>query len=385
VTSTTSNTYAVSVTVSDTGSMGSGGTWPSSPSTLVVLQHIPSIELTTLLNVYNNRPDLQAAFPQAATGNYANLVNWAYDVSTRQGPDSNYSTLAPYAYWYTLMYTYNQRPDLQSAFPNAYYTMSSYTSLINWAGGIVTNQWVDGSYSTLAPFGYWYALMYTYNQRSDLQTAFPNVYASQTSYQSLINWAGGVTTQQWADGSYNTLAPFGYYYALMMEYNIRPDVQSAFPDAYSSWSSYTSLINWAAGIVTNQWADGSYSTLAPYGYYYTLMMEYNMRPDVQSAFPKAYTSQSQYQSLINWAGGIVTDQWADGSYSTLNTYGYYYDLMMEYNMRPDVQSAFPNAYTSQTQYQNLINWADQVVTQVYNDGAYNNLSYYASYYEKLAT
>jgi len=152
---------------------------------------------------------------------------------------------------------------------------------------------------------------------------------------------------------------------------------------YNSQSEYQSLINWAGGVVTKQWVDGSYSTLQPFGYWYTLMNIYNTGSDLQAAIPNAYTSQSQYQELINWAGGVVTNQWVDGRYTLLNNYGYWYDLMMVYNQRPDLQAAYPNVYTSQPQFQGLINWANNVVTGVIKpqDSAFTYLNYYASYYE----
>jgi len=117
------------------------------------------------------------------------------------------------------------------------------------------------------------------------------------------------------------------------------------------------------------------------------MYTYNQSPDLQTAIPNVYTSQSQYENLVNWAGGVVTGQISDGRLSTLNTYGYWYDLMMVYNQRPDLQAALPNVYTSPTQYQSLINWANNVVTGVITpqDGAYTYLNYYASYYEAHAT
>jgi hypothetical protein len=200
-----------------------------------------------------------------------------------------------------------------------------------------------------------------------------------------VNWAYGVVTRKWTDSGYNTLAPYAYWYALMSTYNQRPDLVKAFPDAYVSVSSYEALINWAGGVVTKQWTDSSYNILNPYGYYYDLMMTYNTRSDVRAAFPSAYTTRSSYTSLINWAGGVVTEQWTDGSYSTLNPYGYYYDLMMVYNTRTDLQAAFPNAYSNQASYQNLINWAYGVVTKQWADSSYSFLSYYASYYESHHT
>jgi len=219
---------------------------------------VPSFERTALLNVYNSRADLQTAFPEAATGTYTNLVNWAYGVVSQQWVDGSYDALAPYAYWYALMNTYDTSPDLQVAFPNAYYSTTSYRGLINWAGGVVTQKWTDGRYNILNTYGYWYDLMSTYNARSDLQSEFSNVYSNSTTanYLSLINWAGGVVLQKWVDGSYTSLQPFGYWYGLMMVYNTSPDLQSAFPNAYASQSAYQSLINWAGGVVTQQWKIG---------------------------------------------------------------------------------------------------------------------------------
>jgi len=261
---TSSTYYCYKVTDSSTASHE---TATSATNQVTVLQRIASTELTALLSVYNSRPDLQTAFPEVEAGTYSNLVNWAYGVSTGKWVDSSYNTLAPYAYWYTLMYTYSQRPDLQAAFPNAYYSTGSYLGLINWAGGVVSQQWSDSSYNSLQPYGYWYALIMVYNQRSDLQAAYPNGYTSE-SYLSLINWAGGVVTHQWTDSSYSILNIFGYYYDLMMVYNARPDLQSAFLNAYGSATSFQNLVNWASGVVNNSWADSSFSTLIWYASWY---------------------------------------------------------------------------------------------------------------------
>jgi hypothetical protein len=115
------------------------------------------------------------------------------------------------------------------------------------------------------------------------------------------------------------------------------------------------------------------------------MATYNLRTDLESAFPNAYSSWSSYTNLVSWAGGVVTHQWVDSSISSLNNYGYYCDLMMVYNQRPDLQTAFPDAYASQAYYQSLVNWANGVVTKAWTDSSYNLLYYYASYYETHAT
>jgi hypothetical protein len=60
---------------------------------------------------------------------------------------------------------------------------------------LVAGDWTDGAYSSLAPFGYWYELMATYNDRADLQAAFPDAYTDFAQYTGLVNWAGAVVTQ----------------------------------------------------------------------------------------------------------------------------------------------------------------------------------------------
>ena len=339
--------------------------------------------IAELYSVYNARPDLQTAFPDAYTSstNFDALVSWA-GRAVGGAPDSSYSMLAPYGYWYALMETYNERPDLQAAFPGAYASPTSYDSLIDWAGNLARGLYSDGAYSTLAPFGYWYVLMETYNLRSDLQSAFPDAYTSSAEFDGLVTWAGGVVTQLWTDGAYTAMVPYGYWYALMRTYNERPDLEAAFPNAYTEFTSYTDLVDWAGGVVTQVWVDGAYSELAPFGYYYDLMNVYEGRVDLQSAFPCAFTDWISEQALVTWAGMVVSGVVTDGANATLQPYGYWYALMgMVYNQRPDLQAAFPLAWTDEGSYQGLLAWAKDVVENVFPDGAYSVLLPYAAYYE----
>jgi hypothetical protein len=343
-----------------------------------------STELTT---IYNARGDLQAAFPNALTNSssFSALVSWAGGVVSGQWADPSYAALAPYGYWYDLMATYNNRPDLQSAFPDAYSNASDYHQLVSWAGGVVAGEWSDASYSTLAPFGYWYALMATYNSRSDLSGAFPHAYSNGTIFQQLVSWAGAVVSKQWADPAYSTLAPFGYWYDLMSIYNGRSDLQTAFPAAYSSFSSYTGLVDWAGKVVTGVFSDPSFVTLSSYGYYYDALSVYSGRSDLQSNFPYVYTNWGQQQGLMAWAGEVVTGVLLlDPSQPALQPYGYWYALVgWVYQQRSDLQSAYPLAFTDQASYQNLLDWADGVVTLVYLDPAYLTLLPFAPAYEAL--
>jgi len=268
---------------------------------------------------------LQSAMPEATQGHIEGLTSWASCIVNDCTLDPSYPNLAPYAYWYTLMGRYNARPDLQAAYPNAYTSKAAFLGLVNWAGGVVEQKWVDSDYQELRQFGYWYALMSTYNNRGDLQVAMPNAYA--TGYVALVNWAGGVVTQKWTDGAYNQLEPFGYYYNLMMTYNQRLDLQAAFPAAYSSWASFTGLVNWAGGVVTQQWVDPSYSALNMTGYWYDLMHLYAGRSDLQTAYPESYTFSTSYTNLLCWAKGVVLQRWSDPAYNQLQKYAQAYIAM----------------------------------------------------------
>jgi hypothetical protein len=339
--------------------------------------------VSVLNSVYDARPDLQAAFPNASASvvNYTPLVDWAAAVVSQQWADPAYSMLAPYGYWYILMETYNVRPDLQTAFPDAYTDFGEYTQLVDWAADVVQGAFSDGSYFTLASYGYWYVLMATYNQRSDLQAAFSQPYTSDTDFAGLVDWAatvvsGDVTT----DSAYSALAPYGYWYSLMATYNERPDLQAAFPAATSNFTTFTELVSWASDVVTGQWTDSAYDLLAPFGYWYALMATYNDRSDLQITFPDAYANLGSYSELVQWAGAVVTDAYPDGASSTLSPFGYYYDLFTVYDGRVDLLAAFPDAFTNWESQVALESWAGAVVNGTFADSSQTTLAAFGYWY-----
>jgi hypothetical protein len=356
----------------------------SSGASLMIAPGPGGSAVTELYAVYNERADLQSAFSNAHTNltNFTKLVNWAEGVVQGQWTDPAYSVLAPFGYYYAVMATYNDQADLQAAFPHAYTHFASFAGLVDWAGGVVTGQSADPAYSVLAPFAYWYALITTYNERPDLQSAFPHASTNLTNYTELVGWAGGVVTVQWTDPAYVALAPFGYYYALMTTYNERVDLQAAFPDAYTSFGSYTGLVSWAGGVVIGQWTDPAYSTLAPFGYFYALMLAYDAGTNPQTTYPDAYTNFGSYTGLVSWAGGVVAGPSTGPSYSDLAPCGYYYALMTTYNDRVDLQAAFPDAYTSFASYPELVNWAAWVADTA-GDPAYLVLAPFGYYYNLM--
>ena len=212
---------------------------------------------------------------------------------------------------------YNDRPDLQAAFPDAFANFTNYTELVTWAGGVVTDAFSDSNATDLAPFAYWYALFETYNARPDLQGAFPDAYGNLANYSHLVNWAGGVVTGAFADSADARLSAFGYYYDLIEIYDGRPDLQAAFPDAVSNLTNYTQLVNWAGEVVNSSFADSSAATLRQFGYYFALLYIYDGRSDLQAAFPSAFTDGASYASLLAWAENVVSRTFTDSAYSTL--------------------------------------------------------------------
>jgi len=110
------------------------------------------------------------------------------------------------------MNVYDGRADLQAAFPEAFTNLTNYTLLVNWAGWVVNQSWVDSAYAKLFPLGYYYALLKVYDGRSDLQAAYPGAFTNGTSYQSLLDWASGVVTGEIKDPSNSTLSKFASEY-----------------------------------------------------------------------------------------------------------------------------------------------------------------------------
>ncbi len=280
---------------------------------------------------------------------------------------------------------YDQRPDLQAAFPDANDSLSGFTALVSWAGSVVEGATPDANYTALAPFGFYYTLMATYNSRADLASAIPNAYGDWNNFTELVDWAGNVVNDSFADSSASTLAPFGPWYALMLTYDNRTDLQAAFPDAFGNFTNFTELVNWAGEVVNDSFVDSANSTLQKFGYYYDLMMVYDERPDLQSAFPDAFTNWTSEQALIWWAGAVVNGTIVDSSNSTLQAFGYWYDLFgYVYENRADLLATFPLADTDGASYQALIVWAADVVLGDFPDSAYFTLLPYASEYEALA-
>jgi hypothetical protein len=281
-----------------------------------------------------------------------------------------------------LFAVYNQSSSLQSLFPDANGSFASFTGLVSWAGSVVDNGPVDDNYTSLAPFGFWYTLMTIYNNRADLQAAYPDAYGGWASFGHLVDWAGNVVNDSFVDSNASILAPFGPWYALMLTYNNRSDLQTGFPDALTNFTNWTLLVNWAGGVVTGAWVDSANSTLQKFGYYYDLMTIYDGRSDLQAAFPDAFTTWNSQEGLIWWAGAVVNGTISDSANATLQPFGYFYVLFgLVYENRADLQENFQTVMTVGAAYQDLLTWAADVVLGDFTDSAYSTLLPFASSYE----
>ncbi len=319
--SVTFSLYTYSVTVTETG-LPSGTTW-----------------FATVNSVTSSSSTSQIAFAESNG-------SWAYSVAGAIGftasPASGTVTVSGAAAnvpvtetaWTTgggaivTLYTvYNARPDLQTDFPDASSNMASFEGLVNWAGSVVRGGTSDAANQTLFPYGYWYDVMSVYDQRGDLQYAFPNAFTVQANYSALLTWSGQVVTHVYTDSAATLLAEFGYYYDLAYVYNSRADLQAAFPNALTTPSEWNTLLIWAGEVATNAFTDSSASTLASYNYYYVLAFVYNSRGDLQSAFPNALTNGASWASLIAWAQNVVNHKFPDSSYATLLPYAAEYNAL----------------------------------------------------------
>ena len=63
-----------------------------------------------LVEVYHHRPDLQKAYPEAQTGDYLGLVQWAAGVCARMWSDPAFASLHAYEQWYSLEHNLHRIP-----------------------------------------------------------------------------------------------------------------------------------------------------------------------------------------------------------------------------------------------------------------------------------
>jgi hypothetical protein len=210
-----------------------------------------------------------------------------------------------------LLGVYESRPDLKNAYPSVTTEWSTQNALIRWAAtyGIRT----DSAQPQLGRYGYLYVLADVYNDRSDLQVAYPEV--MNGNLRNIISWAAkyGITI----DSARQRLGNYGHVYVLLNIYGNRIDLRAAYPQVENG--DLTGIIDWAVryGIST----DSAKSTLEVYAPQLVLLWVYNLRHDLQQVMPAAF-SYPMFQSLINWAAqyGVTIDS----AKTTLQPYATWY-------------------------------------------------------------
>ncbi len=194
---------------------------------------IPSY-VSDLLTVFGIRADLQSAFPEVNQGNLANLMTWAAQHGVTESSSS--ALLTSHIAVYKAMNALSIRPDLQAAFPEAA-NAANLSNLLVWAGQHgITESSTTGILTSQAHV---YKLMITYSGRADLQAAFPEA-ANAANLSNLLVWAGqhGITEDV------ANLASNSAIYKLMIAYSLRPDLQAAFPEATNA-ANLVNLFAWA--------------------------------------------------------------------------------------------------------------------------------------------
>ena len=113
--------------------------------------------LAVLLEIYQLRPDLQRAYPEARDGDYQRLIDWAATGGTTA--DGARVPLRPYGSYYTshasdvtrplatLFDLYNSQVDLQRDYPEV--LRGCYSGLISWANQVLAGNGKGEEYSAL--------------------------------------------------------------------------------------------------------------------------------------------------------------------------------------------------------------------------------------------
>jgi hypothetical protein len=109
--------------------------------------------LAALEWAYRDRPDLQQAFPEAADGDLRRLTSWARRIATGEWRDDRAAALQPFAAWFALWELYDSRPDLQQAFPEA--ADRDFHRVMTWAAGVAHGACLDSAMTRLQPFAGW--------------------------------------------------------------------------------------------------------------------------------------------------------------------------------------------------------------------------------------
>ena len=324
--------------------------------------------ISDLLRIYHARPDLQAAYPEAGSGDMTGLVRWAWQYGTTDypaDPNGPHAVLGPHAHTYALLSIYDARADLQAAYPEA--GSGDMTGLVRWAWQYGTTDYPadpNGPHAVLGPHAHTYALLSIYDARADLQAAYPE--AGSGDMTGLVRWAWQYgTTDYPADpnGPHAVLGPHAHTYALLSIYDARADLQAAYPEVVAG--DHAALTVWARDWGINDYPadpNGPHAVLGPHAHTYALLSIYDARPDLQAAYPEVVAGD--HAALTVWARDWgINDYPADpnGPHAVLGPHAHTYALLSIYDARPDLQAAYPEVVAGDLA--GLIKWTrDRGVT-----------------------
>ncbi len=305
--------------------------------------------ISDLLSIYHARPDLQAAYPEAGSGDdMTRLLRWAWQygiVDYPADPNGPHAVLGPHAHTYALLSIYDARPDLQAAYPEV--VAGDRDALTVWARDWGINDYPDdpvGPAAVLGPHAHTYALLSIYDARPDLQAAYPEVVAGDRD--ALTVWARDWGINDYPDdpvGPAAVLGPHAHTYALLSIYDARPDLQAAYPEVVAG--DRDALTVWARDWGINDYPDdpvGPAAVLGPHAHTYALLSIYDARPDLQAAYPEVVAGDRD--ALTVWARDWGINDYPDdpvGPAAVLGPHAHTYALLSIYDARPDLQAAYP--------------------------------------------
>jgi len=128
-------------------------------------------EISHLLEVYKRREDLQSVFPEVEIGNFQAFINWAADVCSKKWSSEEYDFLKKFDLWYInhrkeisifdrvknipqlekILQVYFRRIELMSTIH-----VNDFQSLINWAAGVSDERWPDQDFEKIKMYKDWY-------------------------------------------------------------------------------------------------------------------------------------------------------------------------------------------------------------------------------------
>jgi len=187
-----------------------------------------------LQTVFDSRPDLQSAFPEASSGDFGALYGWAWQFGVNESP----VLLGQHEAMYSLLWVYHVfRPDLETAFPEAAFG-EDISGLLEWASLSGINEHANILADDEAVYNMLWIIQ---NFRPDLESAFPEA-LNGNDLSNIWEWGALNGINEHA----NILADDEALIDIMWVYEeFREDLQAVFPEANNA-GGLAGLFDWAA-------------------------------------------------------------------------------------------------------------------------------------------